>query len=324
MRRCLLPLAIIAGLYAGLLAQPVAAADYQQILSVKVYRNVVATGDRIFLVHYDIHYDTLPSTELAKYYTFRLYDSTGALIGTAQPFGYFHSGYDQGIFGFYFGSVGAPAWDDAAMLTVQGSPAYMSAPFPAVNYGVSVSDYCTATDQATNQAQLASQIIVIARSLEIDWTVQLLTTVGTRTTLNDAGVTYFSRSISGIQYMAPTAFAVSANAPNTTGRAWTDTKATSYDQRYTGTWVATAMTAAGSLFNVEGNLVSGAVILILCTIVVGLCAKKWQNADAGMAASFIIFLVASLGGFVAWAIVGIATVLAALYVAMRVIWRHGT
>lgn len=324
MKRRILVVLLIVLAHAALFVQPTAAADYRSVLSVRVYRNLLATGDRFFLVHYDVHYDSIPTTELAKYYTFRLYNSGGTLIGTTSPFGYFHTGYDEGVLGFYFGAVGAPTWGDAAVVRIEGSPLYFTSPFPAVNYGISAAEYCTSTDQTINRTQLAAQLISVAQSLETDWSIELVTTAGAKTVMNTTGTTYYTRSVANIQYMAPDAFAVSTNSTNTTARSWTNAQALLYEQRYAGTWVETAVNSAGGLFNVEGNLVTGAGVLVLCIALVGLAQRKWQNADAGLLAAVVVFLVASLAGFVAWAIVGIATVLAALYVTMRVVWRHGT
>ncbi len=99
------------------------------INSALVCRSLIEENDFLLIAHYNITYYTgQPSTDIDEFFHFKLLSADGGtLIGTAKPYPYQNSGYDQGVVGWYFSAADAPAWDIAYIIQVVVNPLYYSA-----------------------------------------------------------------------------------------------------------------------------------------------------------------------------------------------------
>lgn len=74
---------------------------------IRVFRNLVESGDSLFTFHYAIPYDSdnYPVETAAETIVFRLYDDAGNLTATFEPYVYPYfgtNGYGDGIASIYF------------------------------------------------------------------------------------------------------------------------------------------------------------------------------------------------------------------------------
>ena len=82
--------------------------------------------------------------------------------------------------------------------------------------------------------------------------------------------------------------------------------------------------AMGDLFHTKFNLITGALILVLCIVIVSKSQKKFQKNDPALIIAGIIFYGAAILGFVSWYIVGIASLMLVLYIGYILIFRQAS
>jgi len=305
-------------------AIPVYAADYQNILSAGVYRNLLEADDMLVVFHYDLHYDTTPSTPVNKYFHFQLLDTAGAnVLATATPYVYFNQGFDEGAGCFYFSPDDAPDWGDPYIIKIRGNPEYHSGSIPEVTYTLADADYCAFVTREEIRDALGEYILGVAHSLQADWVVEMTTNSDLGEILTSPAASYFQGTIEGIQYMSPQIFAVQESAPiiPTPLHPGTD-QADAYATRFDDTFIGDFM--ASGLFGIPGNVVTGMGIAIFGLVAFVISARMFGTTIPGMIAAYAIILMGFTMGFMNAAIFGIITLLAAIYTGYIVFFRNAT
>lgn len=94
------------------------------ITSVDNYENYLELGDVLSVVNYNVLYSgfKLPSLTIDKTMIGRYMDTTGAEIANVSPYPYFTSGYQHGIFSFYWPASYGKAWNVADSVRFDGNP----------------------------------------------------------------------------------------------------------------------------------------------------------------------------------------------------------
>ena len=321
-RHILIVILIVCGL--SLSTIPAYAADYQSILSCKAFHNLLETGDMLVVAHYDIHYDTLPTTSVDKYYHFKIYDTDGiTTLAMASPYAYYNSGYDQGVVSWYFSAASAPTWGEPYTISISGNPEYHTAPIPAISYGLLSSDYSSYTTQADNRDALGDYILSIAHSLQSDWGYVMSSTTDVGEILSTTADSYFRSTIPCIAYMAPQIFAIQNSTvdwgtplhPGTT-------QADTYASRYAGTWVGDILD--NTFLGLQGNMWTGFLIVLLCLVIFVISYRMFGTTIPALIGSYILILMGFLMGFMAPVIFGIVTLAAAIYIGYIIYFRSSS
>jgi len=175
------------------------------ILGVWAYRNCRETGDQLYLIEYEITYNSTPSETVTEAYMVRLMDGN-ATLGYVYPFSYHNKGYDKGVAAIYFSSGGPPAWDEPYLMELLGNPfSDWEGALPSVLYFPF--DLWQDNEVAITQVLIASRIIWLANELEIDWGKDMVTTsdVG-KDVLTAYAAGYFTNVMPYLYEIAPKIF----------------------------------------------------------------------------------------------------------------------
>lgn len=305
------------------IAAPAFAVDYQNIISAAAFRHIFETDDMLLVFHADLHYDTVPDTPCNKYYHFRLMDTTGLVeLASTVPYVYYNSGFDEMAGAFYFSAADAPLWEDAHIIKISGNPEYHAAPVPEVSYTLTLADYSQLPTQDENRTLLGNYVLEIAHSLQTDWGVEMTVNSEFGEVLTAVSDSYFRGTISGIESMAPQIFAVQTSNPAPTTLHPGTAMADSYSTRYDGTIVGDALEHVEDFFGgTPWNVITGLAVCAGCIVLFIISHRLFATNIPGMVASYVVILAAFLMGFMAVAIFGIVTLLAAMYIAYILFFR---
>ncbi len=275
MRRILLVLGILAVFI--LSAVPAYAAmpnpdSAPTIHRMNVYRNLLETGDMLYVWEANIPYAVTPDYKVSDAYLWQLLDG-GTLLGSNTGFAYQGDGYNFNVYSMYFSAADVTAkgmvWNTAYTLRLSGNPSVFVTP---PNYSFTASGYTSYTTQANNQEALADEIIYLASDLNIRWSLTidyLLTSeIETGTVLSYYGETVFRGCIYGVQAMAPVAFMFVLNELDVTDRTWGTNYTANLTNQYNGTWVETARNASRDFLGTSYDLTSLIILLGACVAVV--------------------------------------------------------
>lgn len=313
---------LVVALIAALLALPVVPVSATtsptsvNIDSIYVNRNLLETGDMLITAQYNIVFAVLPAETVTDLFGFRLFATDNLTeIGATTAYSYpvAAHGLPLGLVSFYFSAAAVPAmvWGTAYPLHISGDPAYFATP-PEFTFYMQAADYSTSTNQSDD---LALHILDIAQTLEADWGVGLLTQSDVGTVLSTYGEDYFREAIPGIQTMAPTLFLVQVGDPDYDERVWSTAQATTYENRFNGTWVGDALTAGATFMGFTGaNKMFGTAIplVILMLLVIGASAAAFEDADSGLMSAGVIMLVGVLLGMFPFAMMAVVVLLCAV------------
>lgn len=258
-------------------ADPTTPATFQ-IVSAQACRNVVVPGDEVIAFIYNIS-DQTYTKDVNQYFQFRLLDTDATtLLGACTPFAYNAAGYDMGYSAFYFAS-GGPAWNSGININISGSPVYWATP-PTINYTMAAAEYESSTNQAVNQAKLATFLIGATNTIQLDWGVQMVEQSGSYTILTAIGATYATGTIPGIRNMAPGMFASQNPNVDTSRKNWGTAGSDAYLNQWPGTKVAEFMAWGGDLFG--GNVIAFMTVMAMLGILIlyGLANRVWNDTRA--------------------------------------------
>lgn len=310
-------IAVITLLGLMILAIPVLAVadpDSVSIEEIHANRNLRETGDAHILVHYNVAYAAPPNNPIDEVFTFRLMDTDGETeLGASLAYPYNDDGYGQGVVSFYFDASDALTWGQDYYIRIIGNPTQFADP-PVYDFEMQSSDWTSLTGSGDNKDDLADKILEIARDLEVAWAVTLLDQTETGTVLASAGEAYFRNAINGLQVLAPSVFLVQVGDPEYTARSWATTQANAYETRFQGTWVQTAIGDVADLFTVDWHMIGGLFVMAGCIAVVALAQQRSQSVNSGLVCALAIFLCGGVMGWTPMAIVGITSIMCALYV----------
>ena len=153
--------------------------DSTALVGVWAYKNVVETGDMVFLSYYNIYYSsTTPSQTSYETFIIRFMDG-GTEITHAMPYPYFSLGYQQGVAIFYLDAAtvidGITRWNPASPYTftlipnpfvtwVGSTPALASSSVTWDNY----------TSMAASKIALGNRILASGLLLKSAWGVNMV------------------------------------------------------------------------------------------------------------------------------------------------------
>jgi len=294
-RKLLIALTMV--VFSGALnAVPVLAMDEPDSVSlsgIKVYSDLITTGDMTIIVPYSIPFTTTPDVRLGDAYLFRMLNTDNSTeMGAVVPYPYNELGYGSGIVSFYLATGGI--WDTSYVFRVQQNPSYYETP-QYWDFVIGPSNYESASDQS---GALKTQLITIATDLSLEFGVDLLTSSEGVTTLTQTGELYFLNAIPGLSVMCPDIFSLNLRAPDYTRRSWTTTLAATIATRYSGTFVDDFMTGFAGLTNTDtGNAMN--VLSIILFAVVFFISVKWGkgNTTSGLVDGFAMLLLLSINSF---------------------------
>jgi hypothetical protein len=323
---------IVLGILAALIisAVPIGATNNPDsaptIESINVYRNLLVTGDYLYVWEANIPYSpaTIPSLPVNQTFVWRLMNGATEL-GSTVGYPYNHDGYGYNVYSLYFNAVDAAAlgmvWGTAYTLRLSENPAQFST---VLSWNYPVTGYTILTTTADNKSALAATILNLASSLTISWALttgyELTAETETGTALSIFGESVFRGSIYGCQSLAPSAFAaiiVDINAP---ARSWNNSYVNTLDNQYAGSWVETSFNASKAIFGASVNLTAIIFLIILCIIL--LIGNLSLTSDPWNAMIDIIFLlvIACRVGLFGLGYLAIAASVAIIYLGIR-IWR---
>lgn len=248
-------------------AQPVVAAMSDPIsvstYDMAVYQHLLEDDDRLFIIPYSINYASTQNVTIDDAFLFQMYDPTGTnLLGTSLAYPYQDAGYGPGIVSFYFPASDNLTWQATNIIRIVENPSQFATP-TYWDFPLAVSDYTSATTQATNQEALRLKILGLATDLSISWSLDLLAQTEMGTVLSSYGEDYFRNSILSLQSMCPGLFSVQMAVPDFDTTSWDYTVANTFLSRYNGTFIGDAMTGFAGLTSSDTTTAMNVWTLIL-------------------------------------------------------------
>lgn len=277
---------------------------------------LIESGDMAIYGQYDIPHGSIPTDDADETYLIRLIDTdNSSQLGCVVPFVKFDSGYNEGVFAFYFAAADAPTANQSYIIRITQNPAYFTSP-QSWDYVIQSTDWTTETSQDDNRTEFRINIINIAEQLESAHSETLLeSSVGGTVLADPAGEAYFRGAIYGIQAMCPALFLVQAITWDTTDRSWATTQFDSYGTRYTGTFIGTASDNTSATFGLETNVMMAAIFglpIILGAVIVS--TAKWRRQDPGYMVAMLVFICTALMGWLDPAVFALIFQLCAMYI----------
>lgn len=264
-------------------AMPVAAdpaqPDSLSIPRIYAQRNLLENGDMGIFFEYNIVYAAPPADPASTTYFLQLMNGT-AMLGWVAPVNYHTGGYGVGASSFYFPAATAPTWGATYTIRIIGNPTKFLSTVPSQSFAVPSSAYTTSTAQADNQQELYTHIITIAEDIKTAWeSTYLITKAGTTGTILDQdGDNYFKAAMPGIAAMAPLLFAVqTGGSVDWTKEAWTITQATTYEERFNGTWIGQATKDFSGRFNMSSLNFNTFIVCLGILLLIGLSVYYDKN-----------------------------------------------
>jgi len=283
-------------------------------LSANVY--LIESGDVLIYGMYDIPYAAIPDNPANDTYIIRLLDTDGSTqIGATIPFVRYDSGYNEGVFSFYFAASENLTIEQTYTVRISQNPAHFANP-QFDDFVMNLSDWTSATSQDRNQLELTLNIISLAEELEIEHDVTLLESSVGGTVLSDpGGETYFRGAIFGIQAMAPDLFLVQSLTWDTTDREWSTTQFDTYDSRFSGTSIGNSTANISATLGLTTVSLMGliyALPIIVGSVIVS--SIKYKKAEPGYLVSALVLILLVLMGWINPALFATAYQLMAIYI----------
>lgn len=179
--------------------------DDMDIHGVYVYRNCREEGDQLYLIDYTIDYSVIgnPTECATETFICRLMDDGTEIRGVA-PYAYYNDGYDRGVVAIYFSATDAPTWHGDCTIELAGNPLldWEGGDFSSVS--VSVFNLWQDNEIPVTQTVVSSRILYLADTLELAWTVDMVTaTAGGHILTPTYGEDYFTNVVPYLADIAP-------------------------------------------------------------------------------------------------------------------------
>lgn len=298
----LLALALIPQVAIGAIAQPTVI----DILSVNNYRHVIEDDDLLVVALIEIDYSTIPSTNVTANFIFRVVNDSDVELGRAAPVVFIspsnnlNNGYGQSVVSLYFPAATAPTWLADLTYRLDGNPGAFGAIIPSDT--TTSETWNAGTDRATSGAELRSDIVDSAGTLEFDWDdfstfVPLLLHSAGGTVLTSSGEDYFTRAIPGLRQMAPDLFFARVTPAATVTPTPFDTsyRDTLVD-RLDSTSAGDGLDAMGSAMGSTGAVARTVIAVLIFGLVFWFVATKAGDGRIGLlAGSAVLVLGAGFG-----------------------------
>lgn len=315
--RLLLAVAILASMIPVTPVLATAQPDSVTIVSQEVFRNLLESGDQLYVSQYNISYAATPSEPVSDTFLFKLMDGATQLgIVTAYP--YDNGGYGNGVVSWYFSAATVTAlgmgWAQSYTVRIEGNPAYFASPS---NWTATLvaADYSPDTSQSANQTRLGTAVIRLAGQLAAAWVVDLTTTTTLGAQLNTAGQLYFGSAIPNLVIMAPGIFPVRTISPTYPDPvAFTRPQQSTAYNRFSGTPFWDPFTQMQTDFGAPARLFSGIIIFIIAIACLWLSRRWIGDMRPGYFPAAFVIMVGAWWGWVAWPIMFIGALIIALVV----------
>ena len=307
-----------APLWSAALALAISSPDSSPTASnIRVNHNLITTGDLLVTGDYSIPYASVPATAADETYLFQLLDGVTQL-GAVTPYIQFDSGYNRGIFSFYFENATASgiSWASAYTIRIAQNPAHF--PSPVYNdFNLLPSNYTTDNTTNGNQTELAIYLLASANRLAqyYDDETILDSTVSGTVLSSPTGETYFQGAIPGVQAMAPSLFIVQVLEYEPEYRTWTTDYSDNQTTRFDGTWAGAGANATAVQFGLTSQTAMGFIPLSLVLGSIILSSMKWRRIQPGLVISSVFLIMSLLMGWLSPAVFAIVFQCLGIYVA---------
>lgn len=299
-----------------------ASPDSVSIDVIYVNRHLLETNDQLYLCYYNIEYTTIPDDPADETFLFRLIDTDGTTeLGRMTPYVYANSGYGEGVISFYFAAADAPTWGEEYIVRVSENPAHFTSP-QEWNFGITTTDYTEETTQSANRADVESYILAFAADLETAWSTTLTESQDPGVVLNSSGEAYFRNAVFGAMTMAPGVFFYQTLDINYTERTWNTTQATTYEERFDGTWVGNATGSMANLFRVDNQVFPSIMIILMSILAMWISARYMESPHPGFAVCMMLVLGGAALGWVGMVFLAIMGLFMVLYLAYFLFYQH--
>ena len=258
---------------------------------IQVYRNLIETGDTLFIAKYNIIYGENPDENISEAYLGRLLDSTDEPIGAIEPYAYFNDGYSYGIFSLYFSS-GLVTWEGTYTIQLIGNPGLSwTGEVPVVA--------AASLNWNDSNSGLGNYVLTLADELEVAWEVDLVapSPSGLRLT-STYGEAYFTNAIPNLKLFVPEIFAVGATVPQVVPE---DHELTYMEQllgRWGGTEYDEAFNDLADYFDMPRNFLTGGFFLVLGIVGSGYIIKSTHSAKPLPLFIILLLMLGALSGLV--------------------------
>lgn len=285
------------------------------INQVRAYRDVEVDGDLLVIVRYDISYTTLPTETVQEAYIARFLDGATQLATTA-PYAFVipNSGYDLGLFGFYFSTEPIPA--TGFEVSLQGNPSLFpsSTGNKAVNSGIEFRSGTLLVVDMRLQAQVLEGVWK-----STDPTIDIVegTTEGLRLTTD--GEEYFTNSIPNIRDAAGAIFQSNIRQPVIQEDTFTNSYANQIRDYWEGTSFDNAFVGLADYLDTPKIFLTTAILILVASGIAFYVITATQNSGMGVMSGVVVICIGALVGWTSFQFVALLGLLGALAIGY-VIW----
>lgn len=293
----------------------------------KVFENIFATGDMLFVMSYDIEYASEPSEDASTSFLINLMSTDNSTLIKSRALSY----YQYNLTSIYFSPTQVVSsnltWGTEYKVRVSGSPALFPTLTEDINMdtkGLSITDY-NADGTLTSKQLLQAHCIDIAESLESDWGITLLvTTSGGEQVLNSTGSVTFLDAIPGLNDALPDLFQLSSTIPTVDSSLSSAnySVASRIDARL-GPSIGNAFSGIGNFFGIGQNSAAGLWAIIFILTIASIVFLNTGNNTAALVLATPVVVLMTYVGAIPEAITYIMTIFITVY-AMYFFWLRGT
>jgi len=305
--------------FSGAFAADPSDPDDYTIIDVKVFRNLIETGDILLIAEYNIAYDPTPDDDARAWWLFRVLNDDTLDIGRSLPYSYGQNGYQYGITSMYWDADSdvIPAWNEALQFRIEPNPTAWDDPPDAVTYTLTAADYGDDTSQDENQAALSDWVFDVVGQIEINWDVsgELITITGAGPVLTAAGQHYVLGAVPGSNWMCPDLFAVKDIDLDTDPETWEHERDEETQEQFEDTMIDDFKTL---LVDVLGGhfhpfLILGVILFILIVVLFFFSFAWFGSTEPAYVMVPVLVWYWSKMSFAPWAIFGILCFGCAIY-----------
>jgi hypothetical protein len=319
--------ALIAAIMTVVTASPVLAdtphPDSQPLVEeVRVWRNLLETGDRLYVIYANIPYATTPDDPVTSTFIWQIVDTDNVtILGSTVGYAYNDDGYGYNVWSLYFDAAANLTWEQTYLARLIGNPAFFESP-PVYSNQIGANDYTSFNATADVQSELTTWVINTAHDLDNKWGLSaansLIIELETATVLSAFGETVFRGCIFGLQAMAPNAFRVVLQEIDIDERTWGTDYADNLSNQWAGTWVETAMAGGQALFNTGYDLVTIIMMGLGCVGLVYANAKLQNDIWMGAVDIAYILIVFARLGFYPLGFLAMVCALCVLFIGAKI------
>lgn len=290
-------IALVAVLLALLPVQVFAIADPDTLTinNAWAYRHLLETGDQLYLIDFTIEYAANPTETASDAFIVRLMDGATELLSTT-PYAYFDDGYARGVAGLYFSAADAPVWAGAYDIQVMGNPLLAwGGAIPDTT--MAVANWSASTSLALTSGELASRVLILAQTLETNWSIDLIESAGGGgNQLTSYGEAYFTTVIYELATICPQIFSIQIYEPAFPAKTFGQSYATALANDVVGTPLD--MSDLATKIGVSTMWVSGALYAVVCVALLILVGRGTGSSKATTALLIPCIIVGALLGII--------------------------